>query len=421
MKILIVGGGGREHALAWKLTRENQTAEIFCAPGNAGTAALGQNLNFNPCDLPGIASWAGSALPDLTVIGPEAPLCAGLTDLLEAKNLRVFGPNMAEARLEGSKSFAKEILKTAGVPTAEAKSFARLADALDYVKSMPSPIVVKANGLAAGKGVFVCQSTAEAEEAVQAAMGRKEFGEAGNQILIEECLTGNEISVLAVTDGEEIVILPPAQDHKRIGDRDQGKNTGGMGAYSPAPWDTAEFRELVSQKVFFPTLKELKRRGLVYRGVLYAGLILTNEGPKVLEFNCRFGDPETQVILPRLRTSLYSLMEASINRELKGFVLDVTPKACACVVMAAEGYPDSYRKGDVITGLEKAAALPETIVFQAGVQLADGRPVTAGGRVLGVSSLGETLPEAVQRAYRAVRLIDFQGAYMRSDIGKRGC
>ncbi len=419
MKILIIGGGGREHALAWKLAHDRARPAIFCAPGNAGTAALGQNLDIKADDLPALADWARRARPDLTVIGPEAPLCAGLTDLLQSSGLRVFGPSRSAARLEGSKIFAKEILTAAGVPTAAARTFDAAAPALEYIRGAALPLVVKADGLAAGKGVLICQSAAEAAQAVQTAMVRREFGDAGRQLLIEECLDGNEISVLALVDGRRAVLLPPAQDHKRIGDHDRGKNTGGMGAYSPAPWDTPAFRAMVQETVFSPTLRELRRRGIDYRGVLYAGLMLTDAGPRVLEFNCRFGDPETQAILPRLQSDLIPALEACIDGNLTDDLLAVKPEACACVVLAAGGYPDKYRKGDAIAGLAGAEALPETVVFHAGVKLADGRPVTDGGRVLGVSALGADLPAAVARAYQAARLIKFNGAYMRTDIGAR--
>ena len=344
MKILIVGSGGREHALAWKLAHDTVRPEIFCAPGNAGTAALGENLPIQADDLTALSDWARRARPDLTVIGPEAPLCAGLADLLQADGLRVFGPTQDAARMEGSKIFAKEVLAAAGVPTAGAGSFDDVAAAKAYIRGKQLPLVIKADGLAAGKGVLICQTNAEAEAAVESIMVRNEFGAAGRQILIEECLTGNEISVLALVDGKRALLLPPAQDHKRIGDGDTGKNTGGMGAYSPAPWDTPDFRTMVLDTVFKPTLRELTRRGIEYRGVLYAGLMLTDSGPKVLEFNCRFGDPETQVILPRLQSDLFPALTACCDGALDDSLLTVNPAACACVVLAAGGYPDQPQR-----------------------------------------------------------------------------
>ncbi len=419
MKILIIGGGGREHALAWKLARDSARPEIFCAPGNAGTAALGENLPIRADDLPALSAWARGARPALTVIGPEAPLCAGLADLLHAAGLRVFGPVQSAARLEGSKLFAKEVLAAAGVPTAAARPFDSAAEARAYLRDARLPLVVKADGLAAGKGVLICQTAAEADAAVDAAMVRNEFGAAGRRVLIEECLAGNEISVLALVDGRRALLLPPAQDHKRIGDGDRGKNTGGMGAYSPAPWDTPDFRAMVLDTIFNPTLRELSRRGIEYRGVLYAGLMLTHAGPQVLEFNCRFGDPETQAILPRLQSDLLPALAACSAGSLDDSLLEVNPAACACVVLAAGGYPDQYRKGDLITGLEAAAALPDTVIFHAGVKLDAGRPVTDGGRVLSVSALGADLPAAVTHAYRAAQLIKFNGVHMRKDIGAR--
>lgn len=420
MKILIVGGGGREHALAWKLARDSARPEIFCAPGNAGTAALGENLAIPAEDLPALSAWARRSRPELTIVGPEVPLCAGLADDLQSAGLRVFGPVRNAARLEGSKLFAKDILAAAGVPTAAAQVFSNPAAAKSYLRDARLPLVIKADGLAAGKGVLICQTAAEAEAAVETAMVRKEFGAAGSRVLIEECLTGNEISVLALVDGRHALLLPPAQDHKRIGDGDRGKNTGGMGAYSPAPWDTPDFRAMVLDTIFNPTLRELNRRGIEYRGVLYAGLMLTSGGPRVLEFNCRFGDPETQAILPRLQSDLLPALKACCAGGLEENLLEVKPDACACVVLAAAGYPDQYRKGDAIAGLEAAAALPDTFIFHAGVKLAAGRPVTNGGRVLNVSALGNDLPAAVAKAYRAARLIKFDGVYMRNDIGARG-
>jgi phosphoribosylamine--glycine ligase len=420
MKILIIGGGGREHALAWKLARDRRSPTLFCAPGNAGTAELGVNVPIAAEDIDGLAAWARREQPALTVIGPEAPLCAGLADRLQAEGLRAFGPCRAAAQLEGSKVFAKSVLRSAGVPTAQSETFTDAEKALAYVRAARTPLVVKADGLAAGKGVIICANSREAEAAVAGAMIHQSFGKAGRQILVEEFLEGGEVSVLALVDGKRAVLLPSAQDHKRALDGDLGLNTGGMGAYSPAPMETAAFRKMVLDTIFNPTLKELRRRDITYQGVLYAGLMMTAAGPKVLEFNCRFGDPETQAILPRLTGDLIPAMDACINGNLLPEHAACRPETCVCVVMAAGGYPGAYRKGDAIAGLKEAAALNETMVFHAGTKLEGGRVVTAGGRVLGVTALGLTLCEAAEKAYRAAAKIAFQDAHYRRDIAARG-
>lgn len=420
MKILLVGGGGREHALAWKLARDRQRPTLFCAPGNAGTAELGVNVPIQAEDIDGLMAWTRREKPDLTVIGPEAPLCAGLADRLHAEGFRAFGPCRAAAQLEGSKVFAKSVLQAAGVPTAQSETFTNTEKALAYVRAAKSPLVVKADGLAAGKGVLICANAREAEEAVETAMVRQSFGKAGRQILVEEFLEGEEVSILALVDGQRAILLPSAQDHKRALDGDQGLNTGGMGAYSPAPMETAAFRIMVLDTIFNPTLKELRRRDITYQGVLYAGLMMTAAGPKVLEFNCRFGDPETQAILPRLKGDLIPAMEACIDGNLLPEHAACRPEACVCVVMTAGGYPGAYRNGDAIAGLKEAAALSETLVFHAGTKLAGGQIVTAGGRVLGVTALGRTLVETAAKAYQAVAKITFQDAHYRRDIAAKG-
>jgi len=420
MKILIIGGGGREHALAWKLARDRRRPTLFCAPGNAGTAELGANLAIAAEDMDGLLNWARQEKPDLTVIGPEAPLCAGLADRLHAEGFRAFGPCRAAAQLEGSKVFAKSVLQAAGVPTAQSETFSDAEKALAYVRAARLPLVVKADGLAAGKGVLICANAHEAEEAVMTAMVRQSFGKAGRQILVEEFLEGEEVSILALVDGKRAILLPSAQDHKRALDGDQGLNTGGMGAYSPAPMETASFRKMVLDTIFDPTLKELRRRGITYQGVLYAGLMMTAAGPRVLEFNCRFGDPETQVILPRLKGDLIPAIEACINGNLLPEHVACRPEACVCVVMTAGGYPGAYRKDDAIAGLKEAAALSATMVFHAGTRLEGGRVVTAGGRVLGVTALGRTLSQTAAKAYQGVAKITFQDAHYRRDIAAKG-
>ncbi len=420
MKILIIGSGGREHALAWKISHDEKRPSIYIAPGNAGTAQLGANLPIQPEDTAGILAWARKEKPDLTVIGPEAPLCLGIVDLMQAEGFRVFGPAKAAARLEGSKIFTKEILREAGVPTAKAESFNDAAKALAYLKTQSFPIVIKADGLAAGKGVIICSSPREAEEAIHQALTAKTFGEAGREILIEECLEGEEVSVLAFVDGKKAVLLPTARDHKRVFDKDRGPNTGGMGAYSPAAIESPAFSETALKTIFEPTIRELNRRGIPYQGVLYAGLMLTKTGPKVLEFNCRFGDPETQAILPRLNSSLVAAMEACIDGNLRAEHALCRPENCACVVMTAGGYPGNYKKGEVISGLDAAAKVKDVMIFHAGTKLQNGQVVTSGGRVLGVTALGTIRAAAVKRAYEAAALVKFNGAHYRRDIASGG-
>jgi phosphoribosylamine--glycine ligase len=419
MKVLVVGGGGREHALVWKLARDSRRPQVFCAPGNAGTAESAVNLNIGAEDVPAIVAWAKANRPDLTVVGPEAPLCAGLVDAMAAEGLRVFGPSKAAAQLEGSKVFAKEVMTAAGVPTARSSAFTEAAKAIDYVRSIGAPIVIKAEGLAAGKGVTVCASVAEAERAVREALVDKVFGAAGARILVEEFLDGEEASILALTDGARVVMLASAQDHKRVFDGDQGPNTGGMGAYSPAPVVTPDVLPVIERDVFGRTLAELRKRGIVYKGVLYAGIMMTKTGPKVLEFNCRFGDPETQAILPRLAGDLIPALEACIDGTLRPELVTYRPEVCVCVVVAAGGYPGPYQKGKEIRGLAEAAKVKDAIVFHAGTRLQDGRVATSGGRVLGVAALGKGLKEAVAQAYAAVAKIEFEGAAFRRDIAAK--
>jgi phosphoribosylamine--glycine ligase len=419
MKILIIGGGGREHALAWRLARDSRPHELFCAPGNAGTEALATSLPLAAEDLDGLTAWAANARPDLTVIGPEAPLCAGLADQLGTLGLRVFGPTQAAARLEGSKQFAKEVMLAAGVPTARAASFTSAAAALEALARFSLPVVVKADGLAAGKGVVICQTRDEAETAIRGMLVDGQFGAAGQLVLLEEFLEGEEASILALVDGERIALLPPAQDHKRVFDGDQGPNTGGMGAYSPAPVVTPALGRDVLERIFKPVVAEMARRGIVYRGVLYAGLMIGPDGPKVLEFNCRFGDPETQAILPRLAGDFAPLLLACATGMLDPADLKINATPCVTVVMAAEGYPGTYAKGREITGLESAAALPDVCVFHAGTARHDGKVVTTGGRVLAVTAWADDMRAAVDRAYQGVAAIHFSGAHFRRDIARR--
>ena len=419
MKILVVGSGGREHALAWKLANDSGKPDIFCAPGNAGTAEVATNLDIGVDDSTGLVNWAVENKPDLTVVGPEAPLCAGLVDRLNAAGLAVFGPTRDAATLEGSKMFAKDVMQAGGVPTAVAKRFDQADAARAYVAAQGYPIVIKADGLAAGKGVYICTSAEESEQAIQDILISREFGDAGNELLVEACLVGEEASILALVDGEHIVMLASSQDHKRAFNGDTGPNTGGMGAYSPAPVMADELWPIVREQVFQRTLDELKKRGITYKGVLYAGLMITADGPSVLEFNCRFGDPEIQAIVPRIDGDLLPALQACVDGSLTEDHIRWKDEACACVVMASGGYPGSYAKGKGVKGLDVAASQEDVVVFHAGTALKDGQVVTSGGRVLGVTALGDTLASALKRAYVALTDIEFDQAQYRTDIGKK--
>jgi phosphoribosylamine--glycine ligase len=416
MKVLVIGSGGREHALCWKLKNDSRNPEIFCTPGNAGTAQIGTNLPFSAMDRAGIIRWSKENRPDLTVIGPEAPLCAGLADALEAEGFRVFGPCKAAAELEGSKEFAKEIMQAAGVPTAAYAVFTDADSACAYVRERGAPIVIKADGLAAGKGVTVAETVEQAEAAIQDALGGA-FGDAGNRVVIEDFLPGEEASILALIDGEHVVLLASSQDHKRAFDDDQGPNTGGMGAYSPAPIVTDAILEKVRTEIYARTLAELRKRGITYKGVLYAGLMIDNGQPSVVEFNCRFGDPEIQAILVRWEGDMIPALEACIDGTLSDDLITWKPEPAVCVVMAAGGYPAGYEKGNEISGLDEAVG--QAVVFHAGTALEHGRTVTAGGRVLSVTALGTDLRSAVDNAYAAVEKISWKGVFYRKDIAHR--
>ncbi len=419
MKVLVVGGGGREHALIWALARSHLRPTLYCAPGNAGTRQQAENLPIAAEDLDGLCAWAEEHRPDLTVVGPEAPLCAGLADRLHALGLAVFGPEQAAARLEGSKAFAKEVMQAAGVPTARAGVFSDVGEALRYIDSLPGPCVVKADGLAAGKGVLLCETQVQAAAAARNLMEQRVFGAAGGTVLIEEMLEGEEVSVLALVDGERSVLLPSSQDHKRAFDRDQGPNTGGMGAYSPAPVLPDHELPAMQELVIDPIVRELKARGIRFCGVLYAGLMMTADGPRVLEYNVRFGDPETQCLLPRLDVDWVETMVACVQGRLDPSQIRVRPGACACVVMSAGGYPGAYRKGHPISGLDQANAMEGVAVFHAGTAWQEEQAVTAGGRVLGVTGLADSLEVALQRAYAGAGAIEFQDRHFRTDIGAR--
>ncbi|MGN0891265.1 MAG: phosphoribosylamine--glycine ligase [Candidatus Spyradenecus sp.] len=418
MKVLVIGNGGREHAIVWKLAHDSCAPELFCAPGNAGTAALATNVPIGAEDVAGIVAWAREAKPDLVVVGPEAPLCAGVTDALEAEGIKVFGPCQAAAALEGSKAFSKDVMEKAGVPTARFRVYRSSAEAIAGLDAFSLPVVVKADGLAAGKGVVIAQTRAEAEEALREMLDGGRFGAAGAEVVVEEFLEGEEASVFALCDGERVELLPAAQDHKRVFDNDQGPNTGGMGAYTPAPIATPEVMAFTKERIVLPVLRELKRRGITYKGVLFCGLMIGPKGVNVLEFNCRFGDPETEVVLPSVASDLLPVLLACAEGRLEPGMVQMRPEAAVTVVMAAPGYPGSYPKGLVISGLDAAAAAGCT-VFHAGTALRDGQVVTAGGRVLTVTAFGADLRAAVAKAYEGVGQIAFEGAHYRHDIAAK--
>ncbi len=419
MKILIVGNGGREHAICWKLKHDDPLVELFCAPGNGGTAALAENLPIRAEAAEALLAWAAEERPDLVVIGPEAPLCAGLADALIEQGLRVFGPRKAAARIEGSKRFAKEICGAAKVPTARSETVSTEPGAREALACFGLPVVLKADGLAAGKGVFVCQTAEDVEEALQALFTEHRFGKAGTDVLVEEYLKGEEVSLLAFVGGPDIVPMVPAQDHKRLRNGDEGPNTGGMGAYSPAPALSPALQKTVMERIVRPVVAELAARGIDYCGVLYAGLMITDKGPHVLEFNCRFGDPETQCVLPRLATPLLPILMACADGRLTSELVSWRKDPCVCVVMASGGYPDRYEKGLRISGIRDAEELPGVTVFHAGTALRHGSVHTDGGRVLGVAATAQDLAEAVRTAYHAVLRIKFDRAHYRTDIAQR--
>jgi phosphoribosylamine--glycine ligase len=422
MKILVIGNGGREHALAWALAKSPRVTQVYVAPGNAGTAAEPgvENVPVGAEDIDGLLELAHTAQIDLTVVGPEAPLVAGIVDRFRVKGLRCFGPTAAGARLEGSKAYTKDFLQRYGIPTAAYRNFSELAAAHAYAQECPLPAVVKADGLAAGKGVIICHTRAEVVAAVERVMGDKAFGAAGNEVVIEDFLEGEEASFMAIVDGDDILPLATSQDHKARDDGDRGPNTGGMGAYSPAPVIDAALAERVMAEVMRPTLAGLKQEGVRYTGFLYAGLMIGADGvPKVLEFNCRMGDPETQPILMRLQSDLADLLEAALLRKLAGVEARWDPRPALGVVLAAGGYPDDYRKGDPITGLDADAGSSDSKIFHAGTREEDGRVVTSGGRVLCAVALGESVAEAQRKAYALADRISWEGMYCRRDIGWR--
>ncbi|MBI3268715.1 MAG: phosphoribosylamine--glycine ligase [Planctomycetes bacterium] len=419
MRILVVGGGGREHALVWKLRQSPRVEQVFCAPGNAGIAAIATCVELQPTDVDGLFAFAKKERINLTVVGPEAALCAGIVDRFEGGGLRIFGPSQAAAELEGSKVFCKNLLRKHSIPTADSRIFVNPRDAYEYLRTSTYPIVVKADGLAQGKGVSVCPTPEVAQAAVRTIMEEKAFGPAGNRLIIEEHLTGPEVSVLCFTDGKNLLVLDGAQDYKRLEDADLGPNTGGMGAYSPTPALDEGTRAIVEGDILVRVVHAMKNEGRLFRGVLYAGLMLTRNGPRVLEFNARFGDPEAQVLLVRMRCDLVSVLEATIDGKLDEVDLTWDPRPAVCVVLAAKGYPGSSEKDQPIQGLTEGALTPDVWNFHAGTRRHRGEIVTSGGRVLGVTALGQDLQAARTRAYEAVERVHFSGAQHRTDIARR--
>ena len=419
MKVLIVGSGGREHAIAWKVAQSPKVDKIYCAPGNAGIAEFAECVSIGAMEFDKLAAFAKENQVDLTVIGMDDPLVGGVVDVFESQGLKVFGPRKNAAILEGSKAFSKDLMKKYGIPTAAYETFNSPEAALEYLETADMPIVLKADGLALGKGVLICNTREEAKEGVKTLMLDKQFGSAGDQIVVEEFMTGREVSVLSFVDGDTIKIMTSAQDHKRAGDGDTGLNTGGMGTFSPSPFYTAEVDAFCKEHIYQKTVDAMKAEGRTFKGIIFFGLMLTEKGPKVLEYNARFGDPETQVVLPRMKNDIVEVFEACVDGTLDQIDLQFEDNAAVCVVLASEGYPVKYEKGFVIKGLENFKDREGYYVFHAGTKFDEaGQLVTNGGRVLGVTATGKDLKEARANAYQATNWIDFDNKYMRHDIGK---
>ena len=419
MNVLLVGSGGREHAIAWKLAQSKKLGRLYIAPGNPGTAQCGTNVDIGANDIEKLVDFAKNNDVGLAVIGPEDPLAGGIVDVFEAAGIKAFGPGAEAAQLEADKAFAKQIMRANSIPTGEGRIFDRFADAKAYIASRDEPVVIKAAGLAKGKGVFVCDDPADGILAAEKIMCDKVFGQAGAQVLVEDKLLGQEASILAFVDGKSIYVLETSQDHKPIGDGDTGPNTGGMGAYSPAPIVTKELMDQIVKEILVPTVDGMNRNDTPYKGILYAGIMITQAGPRVLEFNVRFGDPETQPILMRLKSDLLDVMVAVCDGRLDEVTMEWDSRPAVCVVMASGGYPGDYEKGKEIRGLDSVGEFDNVMVFHAGTAEKDGRIVSAGGRVLGVTAVGETIADAQARVYEAVELIDFDRAYCRRDIAAK--
>ena len=419
MKVLVIGGGGREHALAWKIHQSPKVTQVYCAPGNPGTIDIAENMDIAADDLENLLKFALDNKIDLTVVGPEQPLVMGICDLFRENGLRIFGPSSKAAQIEGSKAFCKDLMNKYRIPTAEFQTLHSPEDEVGILEKFKGRIVVKASGLAAGKGVLICKDSEEAKNAIKSIMVDKTFGDSGDEVVIEEFLEGQEVSVLAFTDGKTVIPLQSAQDHKAAYDGDQGPNTGGMGAYSPAPVLTDVLLEKVLNEILLPTVHAMEKEKCPYQGILYAGLMITDAGIKVLEFNARFGDPETQPLMMRMQSDIVPLFEACIEGNLQDQSVTWKSQSSVCVVMASEGYPGSYPKGKPISGLPDASALQDVKVFHSGTKNDDGKIVTNGGRVLGVTAMGDDIKSAIQLAYDAVEKISWVGAHFRKDIGKR--
>ncbi|MBU2439843.1 phosphoribosylamine--glycine ligase [bacterium] len=419
MKVLLIGSGGREHTLVWKIIQSPKVSQIYCAPSNAGISQLARCVDIDANNIDKLADFAQKENIDLTVVGPELPLSKGIVNEFNKQGLRIFGPSKEATEIESSKVFSKHLMKKYNIPTANYEVFQNSEEAFDYIKQQTFPLVIKADGLAAGKGVFIVKNLNQAGDALNTLMKKKTFGEAGRQIVIEEFLEGEEVSILAFSDGKTVVPMVSSQDHKKIFDNDQGPNTGGMGAYSPVLFYLNEFKKTVLEEILKPTVKGLQSEGREYKGVLYAGLVLTKEGPKVLEFNARFGDPETQVVLPRLKTDLVDILNAVIEGSLHKINIEWNNNSAVCVVAASGGYPGKYQKGKVISGLERLEKMKDIIAFHAGSKFQDGEIVTSGGRVLGITAWGDTISKAKGKAYKGVKEIYFEDMYYRKDIAAK--
>ncbi|MDF2985154.1 MAG: phosphoribosylamine--glycine ligase [Eubacterium sp.] len=419
MKVLVVGGGGREHAVIWKLSQNPKITELFCAPGNGGISKLASCVAIKATDIEGIVNFSRENKIDFVMVAPDDPLVAGMVDALEAAGIRAFGPVKAAAIIEGSKSFSKDLMKKYNIPTAGYEVFESSDEALKYLDTCSAPIVVKADGLALGKGVIIAQSIDEAKAAVKNIMNERVFGEAGSKVVIEEFIEGPEVSILAFTDGRTVVPMVSSQDHKRVFDQDQGPNTGGMGTFSPSKLYDSTLAEKCMKEIYLPTIEAMNKEGRKFKGILYFGLMLTKDGPKVLEYNARFGDPETQVVLPRLKTDLLDIFNAIIDENLADIKIEWNDSAAVCVIAASGGYPGKYPTGLEINGLEEAEADENIILFHAGTACRDGKVCTAGGRVLGVTAVEQNMEKAIAKAYAGIEKISFEGMHYRKDIGRK--
>lgn len=419
MKVLVVGGGGREHTIIWKLSQNRKISELYCAPGNGGISSLAVCVPIKATDIEGIVNFSKENSIDFVMVAPDDPLVAGMVDALQAAGIRAFGPVKAAAIIEGSKSFSKDLMKKYGIPTAGYEVFHSSEGAISYLDTCSAPVVVKADGLALGKGVIIAQSIDEAKAAVKNIMDAKAFGEAGSKVVIEEYIQGPEVSILAFTDGKTVVPMVSSQDHKRVFDKDQGPNTGGMGTFSPSLIYDQKLAEQCMTEIFLPTIEAMNKEGRKFKGILYFGLMITKDGPKVIEYNARFGDPETQVVLPRLKTDLLEIFDAIIDERLSDIKIEWSDNAAVCVIAASGGYPGKYATGLEISGLEAAESQENTIIFHAGTTCTDGRFYTSGGRVLGVTAVEENMDKAIAKAYAGIEKIKFEGMHYRQDIGRK--